>query len=417
MSLYDEHKYSFAIAYAVYAGAHVSLSDLERFGSVDCSRKTYSKVFNDADKRNEMVGTLLTEVEGYEDQLEESQVFDDITALLDDIGGDSEGKDVKSILNAIGVSLPGEDDDVDDVDDDPSEHVDVAYEEEDEPAQEQVEYIVTRETITLTRGNETRTIKKSMGVFDDVRDLILEDDLEGAWSSASPKESLMKATAGFITIEGNQVLFQGVPLKNEMANRVISLVTRHGSKYVGHLANFASRCMENTSFRAINELLSFMEKNTLPITADGCFLTYKKVNPKYMDIHSTSVCNMPWDVYTKSFNGSKLEYPVLLKGGKNDEVTTIYTEDGCAIVSTDRRNVDDNYNQTCSNGLHVCGYSYLGHFGSHESGTDKILVCKVDPKNVVSVPRDYNDQKMRVCEYEIVGTILPGSQVKDMFVD
>jgi hypothetical protein len=30
------------------------------------------------------------------------------------------------------------------------------------------------------------------------------------------------------------------------------------------------------------------------------------------------------------------------------------------------------------------------------------MVCKVNPKNVVSIPADYNNSKMRVCEYEVI---------------
>jgi hypothetical protein len=50
--------------------------------------------------------------------------------------------------------------------------------------------------------------------------------------------------------------------------------------------------------------------------------------------------------------------------------------------------------------LHVCSQSYLGHFGG-----DRVIVCKINPKDVVSVPADYNNAKMRVCRYEVVSEL------------
>jgi len=39
-------------------------------------------------------------------------------------------------------------------------------------------------------------------------------------------------------------------------------------------------------------------------------------------------------------------------------------------------------------------YSALTH--------DKVVVCSVNPMNVVAIPRDYDFQKMRCCEYKVL---------------
>jgi hypothetical protein len=65
-----------------------------------------------------------------------------------------------------------------------------------------------------------------------------------------------------------------------------------------------------------------------------------------------------------------------------------------------RQDVDDNCNNTCSTGLHFCSLNYLGSFGS--SG-DPVVILKIDPKDVVSIPVDYNNTKGRCCKYEVVG--------------
>lgn len=64
----------------------------------------------------------------------------------------------------------------------------------------------------------------------------------------------------------------------------------------------------------------------------------------------------------------------------------------------ERSLVDDNPNNTCSSGLHVASFKYAEDFGS-----GRLVLCEVDPRDVVSVPVDYNSQKMRTCKYKVIG--------------
>jgi hypothetical protein len=62
-----------------------------------------------------------------------------------------------------------------------------------------------------------------------------------------------------------------------------------------------------------------------------------------------------------------------------------------------REKIDDDPEHTCSQGLHVASWNYAQNY----SGS--ILVdCKVNPKNVVSIPIDHNFMKLRCCEYEVI---------------
>lgn len=67
-------------------------------------------------------------------------------------------------------------------------------------------------------------------------------------------------------------------------------------------------------------------------------------------------------------------------------------------VKMDRSKVDSNPKQTCSHGLHVGAPE---HVRTHYSGI--IVKCAVNPMDVVAVPTDYNNTKMRVCEYTVLG--------------
>ena len=56
--------------------------------------------------------------------------------------------------------------------------------------------------------------------------------------------------------------------------------------------------------------------------------------------------------------------------------------------------------QTCSYGLHFCSEGYLRHFGG-----DRVVILKINPRDVVSIPTDYNNTKGRCCRYEVIGEV------------
>jgi len=64
-------------------------------------------------------------------------------------------------------------------------------------------------------------------------------------------------------------------------------------------------------------------------------------------------------------------------------------------VKQERKDCDADFRRDCSNGLHVGATSYVNSFAGRDS---VVLVCYVNPANVVAVP-DYDHSKMRVCEY------------------
>jgi ribosome modulation factor len=141
------------------------------------------------------------------------------------------------------------------------------------------------------------------------------------------------------------------------------------------LVNFMHNLMKNPSKRSVDELYGFLEKNNLPLTPDGHFLAYKKVRRDFKDIHSGTMDNSPG-----------------------------------TVVEMERNMVDDNKDQTCSTGLHFCGLSYLDHFGGNDS---RVVIVKIDPADVVSIPSDYNGAKGRACRYEVIGEM--GVKAEDAF--
>lgn len=175
-----------------------------------------------------------------------------------------------------------------------------------------------------------------------------------------------KVTSNRITVDGSGVYLDGDPIHNTVTTAILKMA-RNGDDF-SPMVKFLERLVLNPSNRAVNELWGFLEQNGLILTEDGCFLAYKSVQSDYLDKYSGKFDNKP---------GAKMRM--------------------------DRNKVDDNFQNHCSTGFHVGALAYSGPTGWYHSSGDKVVICKVAPEDVVSVPADHNCQKLRTCAYEVVG--------------
>jgi hypothetical protein len=81
-----------------------------------------------------------------------------------------------------------------------------------------------------------------------------------------------------------------------------------------------------------------------------------------------------------------------------------------------RNLVDEDKDRTCSSGLHFCSLAYISQFGSQTKETDRVMIVKINPKDVVAIPADYNNTKGRCSMYEVVAEY-EGDWKKDLFTD
>jgi hypothetical protein len=76
------------------------------------------------------------------------------------------------------------------------------------------------------------------------------------------------------------------------------------------------------------------------------------------------------------------------------------------VVEIPRNQVDEDSNRTCSHGLHVANWNYAHtQFASSDASSDIMLEVEVNPADVVAIPTDYNNAKMRVCKYKVLGVV------------
>jgi hypothetical protein len=253
-------------------------------------------------------------------------------------------------------------------------------------------YIVQGSNITVVIGTTPHTVSKNHITYNKLLAAIKAGEWETVQDIIEPKQVVLNFGQGNVSVEGDKIFWKGREMHNALTKRMVAMIQEDFP--VEPLIAFMENLMENPSKRAVNELYGFLEKNTLPITSDGCFLAYKKVRQDYLDCHSGTVLNKP-AAYMTDEDTAALEEAV----GKNNEVT-VAVEDGVTVVSMERNLVDDDQNRTCSTGLHFCSQEYLRSFGG-----ERIVILKINPRDVVSIPNDYNDSKGRACRYEIVDEI------------
>lgn len=253
-------------------------------------------------------------------------------------------------------------------------------------------YIVQGSNITVVIGTTPHTVSKNHIAYTKLLAAIKSNDWTTVQDIIEPKKAVINFGQGNIEIQGDQIFWKGREMHNALTKRMVTMIQEDFP--VEPLVAFMENLMENPSKRAVNELYGFLEKNTLPITSDGCFLAYKKVRQDYLDCHSGTVLNKPAAYLTDEDNAKLAE-----AAGRKDEVT-VEVVDGVTVVSMERNAVDDDQKRTCSTGLHFCSKDYLSHFGG-----ERIIILKINPRDVVSIPNDYNDSKGRACRYEIVDEI------------
>jgi hypothetical protein len=170
---------------------------------------------------------------------------------------------------------------------------------------------------------------------------------------------------GLVEIKNGQVTYEGEVVHGSISKRILEFMSK-GLPFQP-LVNFLNNLMENPSMQSQKELYDFLEHEHLPITEDGHFLAYKAVRSDYKDKY---------------------------KGVFDNSVGN--------VVKMQRAKVDDDRARGCSDGLHAGALNYVAGYGSVEAG-DKIVIVKINPRDVVSVPSDCNCEKLRTCQYEVVG--------------
>lgn len=226
--------------------------------------------------------------------------------------------------------------------------------------------IKTDESITAVIDGTPKTMTCNHPSFTEALTCLATGDIDTLDSLFDVSESITRKfnadNVGGIEITDGVIYYQGEPLHNYVVDRIFDFMDE-GLPFQP-LAKFLEKLMANPSRRAVSELYKFLEHKHLPICEDGDFLAYKSVREDYYDHHSG-----------KFFNGvgEVLEMP--------------------------RNAVCDDADVGCSYGFHAGSHEYASTFGG---GNSRLVIVKINPSDVVSVPKDCDCQKLRTSRYEVV---------------
>lgn len=233
-------------------------------------------------------------------------------------------------------------------------------------------YICTENTITVSYEKKHYQVSKEIEPerYGELRKAIQEKNSDAFIDALIPKVRIVKYAHEYFEVDDNGIMYFKDRLNEQIpeviAKRILSFLD--DNLPIEPLVNFWKNLRKNPSQNSKNMLYEFLEKNHHPITPEGYFIAYKKVtkqNGKLVDSH------------THTFDNSV----------------------GLTVVM-DRKDVVEDKHTSCAPGLHVASWEYAQSF----SGTVLIEVL-VNPENVVSVPSDYKQQKMRCCEYTVIDII------------
>lgn len=170
-----------------------------------------------------------------------------------------------------------------------------------------------------------------------------------------------------------------------LAVRFLAKTYSTGPKYGGHVDSLGideNGCPVTIQYQRSAKAEPLIQHKGIPIDDEGNILAYKAVNRNYTDCYTGTVDNSV---------GAENEMP--------------------------RNKISDDPNIGCHHGYHVGAIDYARHFGPPSR---RIIICKVDPKDVVCIPKDSSFQKMRVCRYKVIGNYggdMPSTTVKSEDMD
>jgi|DEB0MinimDraft_3_1074331.scaffolds.fasta_scaffold04721_2 hypothetical protein len=209
--------------------------------------------------------------------------------------------------------------------------------------------------LSSNRGFRDAVVAASNNDWDKVIDLVVP---------MVKKVNAELATSGRVKVfEDGTVELDAKPVAPYLAKRIVAALS-DGLGIEG-LCRYVERLANNPSATARERLTEFLDACNVGITNSGMLGLYKRVTANYLDCHSRTMDNSI----------------------------------GATVVMP-RTEVDDDHRRTCSRGLHVCSEGYLNSYCG-----ERIVYVIVDPADVVAIPYDYNNSKMRVSKYTVVSDI------------
>jgi hypothetical protein len=181
-----------------------------------------------------------------------------------------------------------------------------------------------------------------------------------------------------IAIRGQSLYFDMEKVDDVLADTILKFYYQ-GNDEFRPLVNFMEKVKLNPSANSQTQLFAWIKRNDFGIHEDGDIIAYKGVKRDRKG------------GFISSSSGHAMVNGVEVRGRIPTSPDT--------IVEMPRSEVADNPGVACHTGLHAGDWSYASTFAA------VTLEVKINPRDVVSVPSDSQERKMRVCRYRVMGEV------------
>ena len=186
----------------------------------------------------------------------------------------------------------------------------------------------------------------------------------------------LTAVSDRFALSGNRITFDGQKLRKGISKHIVRMY-RAGDDNWKAVVRFLQRLSLNPSESARENAFAYLDRHDITITPDGQLILYKGVKTDAGSIH----------------HGAAYVNGVAHHGSIPNPVG--------AVITMPRDMVNPDRMTGCSHGLHAGTWSYASSFA--QGMTLKVLV---HPRDIVSVPEDCNEQKVRVSRYRVLEAAL-----------
>jgi hypothetical protein len=183
-----------------------------------------------------------------------------------------------------------------------------------------------------------------------------------------------------VSVSNGRIYFDGEEVDNALTQQVVRFINQ-GVEDFKPLVLFFEKVQTNPNPHSREQLYRWLNDRDFTINQDGNIIGYKGVKVVRDGDETT---------YESISHGTAISNGVTYTGAIPNPIG--------AVVEMPRSEVQHNPEIGCHTGLHVGTWNYASDFAR-----GAVLTVEVNPRDVVSVPTDCQDQKMRVCRYTVTG--------------
>lgn len=182
-----------------------------------------------------------------------------------------------------------------------------------------------------------------------------------------------------VTVSHGKLYLDGDEMDTALSQAILRFHAE-GNDDFKPLVAFLEKLAQNPNPVSVQQLFRWLRDKHYAFAPDGDFIAYKGVFTSGKGMYESV------NAGTAFVNGA------VMKGKIPNKPDT--------IIEMPRSKVTFDPKQGCSTGLHAGNWRYAKEFSQ-----GAVLRVKINPRDVVSVPTDSNDEKLRVCRYKVLNIV------------